>query len=221
VPARPIIRLRSLSSDDAEVIAAWGTDAGFCRAAGWSVGRPLGEYRAFQRDLVAQPPPDLIRLGAVFDRRLVGYVDLHGTEPGRRELGYVIGERRQWRRGLGRAAAEAGLRFGFATLGLTQIWAEALDANLASVRILQRLGMHETGTGDSGIYLGTSTYYRQFAIGSDEFRALESRPQAEARVLLAGRDAGGALEPGAPRHSVRLRGSASGVDQPRWVMDHA
>ena len=58
-----------------------------------------------------------------------------GSQPRRRELGFVIGERRHWRQGLGRAAAEAGLRFGFASLGLSQIWAEALDANRASVRI--------------------------------------------------------------------------------------
>jgi RimJ/RimL family protein N-acetyltransferase len=172
VPAGPNIHLRPLTPGDAQVIAAWGSDDEFCRAADWTVGMPPSEYRAIQEQLIAQPPSDLIRLGAVFDRQLVGYVDLHGSESGCRELGFVIGERRHWRQGLGRAVAEAGLRFGFATLGLTQIWAEALDANHASVRILQGLGMRETAVGQNRTYMGEPTCYRQFTLSSMEFSAV-------------------------------------------------
>ncbi|MDQ0375550.1 GNAT family N-acetyltransferase [Cellulomonas humilata] len=161
--------LRLLTLDDAGTIASWARDEEFCRAAEWTVGRDLEFFASFYRRSIAEPPADLLRLGAFRDGHLIGYVDLHGAEPDRRELGFLVGERRLWGRGVGTAAAAAGLHHGFAEVGLREIWAEALDANEASVRILRRLGMRETGTGDRGSYLGEHTHYRQFVMTADEF----------------------------------------------------
>lgn len=122
---------------------------------------------AFQRRLIEHPPADLLRLAAIQDGHLVGYVDLHGSAPDRRELGFLVGPRELWGQGLGRAAASAGLRYGFQELGLKEIWAEALDANRAPIRILQKLGMTETGWGDIDTHLGRPSRYRQFAIAAE------------------------------------------------------
>lgn len=170
--------LRPLTLEDAGTIAGWAADPIFCRAAGWTVGLPPGEHLAFQTRLIAQPPTDLVRLGVSLDGRLVGYVVFQGTEAGRRELGFVIGERGLWGQGLGLAAAWAGLRCGFATMGLSHLWAEALDADAASVRILKRLGMQETGPGSQGTYLGRPSHYRQFAITPDELVTGQGHRQA-------------------------------------------
>lgn len=161
--------MRPLTLEDAGTIAGWAADPLFCRAADWSGGLPPSEYLTFQTALIAEPPTGLVRLGAVLDGRLVGYVALQGSEVGRRELGFVIGKRALWGRGLGMVAASAGLSHGFGTMGLTQIWTEALDANAASVRILERLGMRETGFGDQGIYLGQPSHYRQFTLDRADF----------------------------------------------------
>ena len=158
------VSLHPLTLEDAQSIAGWAADPRFCRAADWTVGLFPSEYLAFQTELIREPPTDLVRLGALLDGRLVGYVALQGSEVGRRELGFVIGERALWGRGLGMAAASAGLRHGFVAMGLTQIWAEAPGANVASVRILERLGMQQTGVGDQRTYLGRPSHYRQFAI---------------------------------------------------------
>lgn len=154
--------LRPLTIEDAVVIACWAADEDFCRAAEWSIGRSAEEHRAFQTQLITSPPPGLLRLGAVHGDRLVGYVDLHGNQPDRRELGFLVGPRSLWGLGLGLAVARAGLVFGFEERGLREIWAEALDANRASIRILQRLGTTETGLGVPATYLGRPTRYRQF-----------------------------------------------------------
>ncbi|MGO1975020.1 MAG: GNAT family N-acetyltransferase [Propionibacteriaceae bacterium] len=121
--------------------------------------------------MISAPPPDLVRLGADCDQELVGYVDLKGTAPGRRELGYTIGGRDRWGLGLGTAAAAAGLTYGFTALCLDEIWAGALDANTPSVRILRRVGMRETGRGDRRSFLDRATYYRQFVITATEWIA--------------------------------------------------
>ncbi len=102
---------------------------------------------------------------------MVGYVDLHGDQPHRREIGFVIGERSRWGQGLGRLAAAAGLDHGFHQLALQEIWAEAMDANQRSVRILQSLGMLETGRGGEDMFLDQPTHYRQFAITAENWLA--------------------------------------------------
>ncbi|WP_409484333.1 GNAT family N-acetyltransferase [Arsenicicoccus dermatophilus] len=164
----PSVELRSLTVDDATTLASWAADEHFCRVAGWTLGRSVAEHRAtFCRRL--ESAPDLIRLGATHDGELVGYVDLHGEEPGRRELGYLVGPRARWGQGLGLAVARAGLRHGFEVLGLRTIWAEAVDANVPSVRILQRLGMTETGWGDAATHLDRPTRYRRFEITVEEY----------------------------------------------------
>lgn len=165
----PQVSLRQLTMQDAGTIAGWAADPVFCWAADWTVGLHPSEHLAFQTELIAEPPADLVRLGAALGERLIGYVALQGGEVGQRELGFVIGERALWGRGLGTAVASAGLRHGFLAMSLTQIWGEALAANAASVRILERLGMRETGAGEQGTYLGQPSHYRQFSISRDEF----------------------------------------------------
>ncbi len=161
--------LRPLELQDAEVIAAWATDREFCREADWTADLTFTEYRRFHQNLIQSPPPELVRLGAIHEGLLVGYVDLHGDEPQRRELGFVIGERGRWGRGLGRLAGAACLAYGFDQLGLRVIWAEALDANQRSVHLLQRLGMAETGRGGRGVFLDRPTYYRRFVITAKDW----------------------------------------------------
>ena len=163
--------LRSLLAEDAVTFAEWGTDRVFCEHAGWSPETGLADRRAWWAALIAEPPPDLIRLAICVAGEGVGYVDLQGTEPDRRELGYVIGGRNRWNRGLGTLAAKAGLAYGFEVLGLGSIWAEAVDANPASVAILRRIGMRETGRGAVSEFLGTLSFYRQFEINDAGFTA--------------------------------------------------
>ncbi|MGW6279293.1 GNAT family N-acetyltransferase [Kribbella sp. NPDC055071] len=171
--ARPV-SLRPLEPLDAEVIAGWAEDLDFCREADWVQGLTFFERRQVHRRVIESPPSDLIRLGAVQGGALVGYVDLHGDEPGRREIGFVIGERDRWGGGMGRGAATAGLDYGFDKLGLREIWAEALDSNQRSVRLLQRLGFLETGRGDEALFLGRPTYYRQFAMTAAQWARLHT-----------------------------------------------
>lgn len=164
------LALRPLEVRDAEVIAGWAADPEFCRAADWTPGLSFVERRRFHQRLIESPPPGLIRLGATHaGGHLVGYVDLHGDQPDRRDLGFVVGERGNWGRGLGRLAGAAGLDYGFGELALDEVWAEAADANQRSVRILRRLGLRETGRGVESMFLGQPTYYRQFAITSEDW----------------------------------------------------
>ena len=76
----------------------------------------------------------------------VGVSLLKDVEPVTREaeLGYWIG-RPYWGAGRATAAAAATLVFVFETLGLQAVQAVCLEANLASLRVLAKLGFLETG----------------------------------------------------------------------------
>jgi RimJ/RimL family protein N-acetyltransferase len=166
----PEVSLRSLVPEDARIIAGWGDDPVFVAHADWTERSPA-ETLAFWESRTRRSPDGLIRLGADEDGALVGCVDLHGDEPDRRELGYVVGPRRNWGRGLGTAIATAGLSHAFDAMGLAAVSAEAYAANEPSVRILQRLGMTETGRGEDGEFLGQPTYLRIFAITAAQWRS--------------------------------------------------
>ncbi len=156
------IVLRPLGLGDALILAAWAADRQFCREADWSLELDQDQYLDFWRQHIERPQADLVRLGVLSGDDLVGYVDLHGAGPDRRELGFVIGARDRWGQGLGFAAARAGLDHALRVLQVDEVWAEALDANTRSVRILQRLSMQETGRGEAGQFLSQPTFYRRF-----------------------------------------------------------
>ena len=59
----------------------------------------------------------------------------------RAELGIVIG-RASWGKGIGTSAAQLVTGYGFSTLGLAEIQAEVLQRNLASRRLLEKVGFH-------------------------------------------------------------------------------
>ncbi|AXL11558.1 N-acetyltransferase [Microbacterium foliorum] len=163
------LALRPMVLTDAEVLASWATDPVFCAHSGWTQRSTADAAVPWWRAAIANPDPMLTRLLAVRSDEPVGHVDLHGDAVGLRELGFLIGPSHRWRQGLGSEAAAAGLAYGFTVLGLSRIWAEAVEANVSSVRILRGLGMRETGLGGSEAFLGSPSRYRRFSLSRDEW----------------------------------------------------
>jgi RimJ/RimL family protein N-acetyltransferase len=134
--------------------------------------------------MIASPSGVLIRHAVARDDRVLGYADLYGDEPDGRELGIVIGERSAWGQGLGRHGAALMIDCGFATLQLATITTQVWDANRRSIRLLQHLGLRETGRGDEGHYRGTPSWYRQFEITQTQWQRGRAHPGATPRGQL-------------------------------------
>lgn len=82
---------------------------------------------------------------AIDDGEIAGDMGLIMKGDGIAELGYWVG-RPFWNRGYGTEAGEAVIRWGFEVRNLHRIFAAHFDRNLASGRIMQKLGMTYEGT---------------------------------------------------------------------------
>jgi RimJ/RimL family protein N-acetyltransferase len=70
------------------------------------------------------------------------------------EIGWHLA-RSHWQKGLGTEAARAIMQYGFAHLPVSELHAIAYPENLASIRIMQKLGMKHQGSTDR--YYGVTT----------------------------------------------------------------
>jgi RimJ/RimL family protein N-acetyltransferase len=111
------------------------------------------------REVVLAPKPDRLRLWATVFKPEGRYIGRCGVYPNRGDDNVVIpGEgvlafylaRPYWGRGLATEAGRAFIRFGFSELGLSRIVAGANVLNLASNRVLQKLGFVWIYTGEGG-----------------------------------------------------------------------
>jgi ribosomal-protein-alanine N-acetyltransferase len=66
-------------------------------------------------------------------------------EDNKAELGYWFGVP-NWGNGYCTEAAERLVEYGFETLGLNKIWAAAMTKNMASIKVIQKLGFEHEGT---------------------------------------------------------------------------
>ncbi|GAB3437007.1 GNAT family N-acetyltransferase [Massilia solisilvae] len=103
-----------------------------------AIGRELAAYRdgsavRFAVELADQPG-------------LIGTVSLHRfVDQSRRcEIGYAFG-REHWNKGYAAEAAKAVLDYGFRVLDLNRVEADIDPRNLASARVLERLGFRKEG----------------------------------------------------------------------------
>ena len=79
------------------------------------------------------------------DGQLCGGIGLRVDEPHQHaELGYWLGVP-YWGQGYGTEAARAMIHYGFETLGLHRIYASYVPHNVASGRVLQKIGMRREG----------------------------------------------------------------------------
>ena len=98
----------------------------------------------FVARVVLTDPADNLRWAVVHEGRVVGNVDLTPGPEGVAELGYALA-RPLWGQGLVTEAARAVLAHGFEAMSLVRIFAYAVPANAASLRVLEKLGMKREG----------------------------------------------------------------------------
>lgn len=151
------LRHRALSVEDAEAFFALNSDPEVMRYTGEP---PLTSLAAAREAIANYPDFDNVgfgRWGCVRKQtgRVIGFCGLkYLPELDEVDLGYRFLPQ-YWGQGFATEACLASLAFGFHTLKLERIIGLVLPANLASIRVLEKVGMHADGQicyeGDSAL----------------------------------------------------------------------
>lgn len=138
--------LREFEQDDWRTMAAWWRDPRYQRfyPERADIDAVVQELVGIFVESQAKQPRRHWQLAIVLkdDGRMIGDVGIRINAPEHREvnIGYEL-HPDEWGQGLATEAATAIVRFGFEELGLHRIWAECIADNVASARVLTKLGM--------------------------------------------------------------------------------
>jgi len=146
----PRLRLRPLSSADADALFALHSDAVVLRdwdSAPWTERARADAFLDRCRQIEEEGSGARLAMDRVSDGAFLGWVGLTGYNPDYRSasLGYCLTEA-AWGHGYATEAARALLQWAFDTLDLNRVQAEADTRNAASARVLEKLGFVREGT---------------------------------------------------------------------------
>jgi RimJ/RimL family protein N-acetyltransferase len=113
------------------------------------IGR-LAEADFFQRIERTDPSSggtDLILALETLEGEHIGFTGFHRIDlrHGCAVTGLLIGRKERWRQGLATDAVRVRTRYAFEVIGLRLLLSEALDGNVASIRMLERAGYRQVG----------------------------------------------------------------------------
>ena len=147
--------LRPLVQSDFEAVHTYASDPEVCHYMNFGPNTEE-ETRVFLRASAqgwAEEPPDNYEFAVTLrgNGDLIGTCGLHLGPFRRAEIGYIY-RREAWGQGYGTEAARAVVDFGFRQLGLHRVQARHDAPNVASGRIMQRLGMTCEGRFREAVY---------------------------------------------------------------------
>jgi len=157
------IRLREVNMDDFEAAWGWASRAEFFRFL--PIDQPTrDEERAWLDSIVAEAlemPRRHYELGIeiVDGSELIGMVRL-GIDSERHwsaSIGYGVSPNR-WGHGYATEAVRLIVGFGFETIGLHRVWATHHPDNLASRKVLEKVGLREEGLRRDDRFVGGVWY---------------------------------------------------------------
>lgn len=141
------VRLRRPAAADATCMFECGNDAEVARHADWPVGTTL--ERVSNRIRTAPERWDSGEeyrwvITADGDDSALGAISCF-VEGHKAEIGYFI-HRGHWGKGLATAAARAVVEWAISEPGIQRVWATCDHENIASIRVLEKVGMEKEGT---------------------------------------------------------------------------
>jgi [ribosomal protein S5]-alanine N-acetyltransferase len=140
------VRLRPITLEDWPAVHDWARLLDACRYQAWGPNTEA-ETQAFVREasrLWHQIPQTSFPHVVLIDGEVLGAADLHRRGETQGEIGYGI-HPRMWGRGAGSAAARLLLRMAFEEHGLHRVYATCDPRNVASGRVLTKIGMTHEG----------------------------------------------------------------------------
>jgi RimJ/RimL family protein N-acetyltransferase len=140
--------LRGFTPEDVEAVHAYAGDPEVCRHTDWGPNTPA-QSQAFVDEMCAASTlarPDSLTWAVTAAGNVVGACSVTVTshEHQRGAMGYVLA-RAHWGRGCATEAARAVLGFAREELALERVEATCRPSNVASQRVLTKIGMQQEG----------------------------------------------------------------------------
>lgn len=158
----PRITLREWQEDDAPAVYSYASQPIVTKFLPWETHADLDDTREYLESVMAaarEDPRSTYDFAVVFradgEERLLGggRISIRDTTHRRGDIGYVV-HPDWWSRGIGTELATLLVDFGFTTLGLHRIEATAEPLNVASQKILTKVGMTYEGRIRDHMYVG-------------------------------------------------------------------
>lgn len=146
-PSTERLELRAIETSDAEALYQLCSHPDVMRYTG---EEPLGSLEEAEKAIAEYPDFETVgygRWGCVLkgQQTIIGFCGLkYLPEFDAVDLGYRFLPE-HWGQGLATEACRVSLQFGFEVLGLNHIMAMVLPENLASIRVLEKIGMQHEG----------------------------------------------------------------------------
>jgi RimJ/RimL family protein N-acetyltransferase len=144
------LRLRPFSEADAEALFSLHSNAHVLRywdSAPWTDRARAERFLAASRQMAAEGTGARLAIDRLSDASFIGWCSLSRWNPDYRSasMGYCLDDA-AWGQGYATEAARAVLQWAFDTLDLNRVQAEADTRNVASARVLEKLGFVQEGT---------------------------------------------------------------------------
>lgn len=144
------LKLRPFAEKDAEPLFALQSNADAMRywdAPAWTDEASVERFLAGCRKMSEEGSGARLAVESLADGAFLGWCTFNSWDPNFRSasLGYSF-DKSSWGRGYATEAARAVLQWGFSTLDLNRVQAETDTRNLASARVLEKLGFAREGT---------------------------------------------------------------------------
>ena len=144
------LALREFLFDDWSTVLAYQNDSRYVRFYPWT-NRTETDARNFVQmfvDWQTEQPRRRFQLAIAFsdDSQVIGNCGIRckSENDWEADIGYELAPE-HWKRGYATEAAQAMVDFGFRELGLQRISSWCIADNVASARVLEKLGMHQEG----------------------------------------------------------------------------
>jgi RimJ/RimL family protein N-acetyltransferase len=138
------LKLRELTEEDLQAVHDYASDPEVVRYMPFGPNT-MEDTKNFLDGAISrqtEEPRTDIGLGIELreDGRLIGACRINKTSEIEAHVGYIL-NRGYWGHGYASEAAEALVRFGFTEMGVRRIYADCHPDNVASIRVLEKIGM--------------------------------------------------------------------------------
>ncbi len=156
------IYFKALNANDAQEIHSYASDENVKRFIGWPLMKTLDETRDYIEEMVRRESAGTHLYASIVlksTQEIIGTAMIFSFdhEAKHAEIGYVF-HSRHWGKGYGTEATALMNDFAFGSLNLRKLHARVIDANIGSVRVVEKNGFELEGRLKDYYFIGQSYY---------------------------------------------------------------